>query len=262
MGMALREVLRSAALWPIWLRLGVQDVQLRFRRSALGVGWIFLNLAIMIVAIGVIYSALFGQDLGVFIPKLTISLVAWGYLTNSIVEGGGAFVNSEGYIKQISLPIYVYVFRAFVSIGLNSLISLLAYALVAALYSVPVTPGLMWALPGMLILMAVSFGLIFVFAHLNVRFRDAAHLAALIMQVMFYVTPVIFPAELLSQRGLGLVVDLNPLYHLLEVLRHPLLAGEPATAQNYLVAGLTALALAGGALALMSRYRRRIVFFL
>jgi len=55
-----------------------------------------------------------------FIPYLTSGLILWGYLTSSIVEGGNAFTNAEGYIKQISLPIYVYVFRSFVTIGLNA----------------------------------------------------------------------------------------------------------------------------------------------
>ena len=90
--MALMDVARSAGLWRIWVRLGIQDVRLRFRRSVIGMGWIFLNLAIMILAIGFIYGNLFGQDLGTFIPYLTVGLVTWGYLTNSIVEGGNAFV--------------------------------------------------------------------------------------------------------------------------------------------------------------------------
>src|SRR5713101_4348 len=119
--MARAEVGRSLALWRIWTRLGVQDVRMRFRRSVIGVGWIFLNLATVILAVGYIYGHLLGQDLHEFVPYLTVSLVIWGYLTSSIVEGGNAFVASEGYIKQISLPIYVYVLRFFVSIGLTSL---------------------------------------------------------------------------------------------------------------------------------------------
>jgi len=260
--MALMDVARSAGLWRIWVRLGIQDVRLRFRRSVIGMGWIFLNLAIMILAIGFIYGNLFGQDLGTFIPYLTVGLVTWGYLTNSIVEGGNAFVASEGYIKQIGLPLYVYVFRFFVSITLTSLISWAAFGLVAVIYGVPLRPAMWWALPGLACLMAASLLLIFIFAHLNARFRDAAHLASVGMQVLFYVTPVIFPADLLRQRGLGAVVDFNPMYHLLEVVRRPLLAGEPAGSLSYLVAGLVILTLSVVATALIGFYRRRIVFSL
>jgi ABC-type polysaccharide/polyol phosphate export permease len=130
---------------------------MRYRRSALGVGWIFLNLAIMILAVGIIYSNLLGQDLKTFLPFLTIGLVAWGYLTSSIVEGGNAFIVSEGYIKQIGLPTYVYVFRFFVSISITMLISLPAYLVVALVYSVPFRWGVLWALVGILLLGSVSF---------------------------------------------------------------------------------------------------------
>src|SRR5262245_1494111 len=105
-----RDVIRSAQLWHIWARLGVQDVRLKFRRSVVGPAWIFLNLAVLVLSIGFIYANLLGQSASNFVPYLTIGLITWGYLTNSIVEGGNAFVNSEGYIKQISLPIYVYIF--------------------------------------------------------------------------------------------------------------------------------------------------------
>lgn len=256
------EVARSLSLWRIWLRLGIQDVRMRFRRSFIGVGWIFLNLAIMILAIGFVYSHLFGQDLGEFIPYLTVGLITWGYLTNSIVEGGNAFISSEGYIKQISLPIYIYVFRFFVNIALTTLISWLAFFIVALTYRVPLTTGTLWAIPGFGLLMVTSLLLITIFAHLNARFRDAAHLAAVFMQVMFYVTPVIFPPALLRQRGLGYVIDVNPMYHLLEVIRRPLLSGEPAAGLSYGVVALLIGLLAVAAAVLIDYYRRRIVFSL
>src|SRR5262245_6650582 len=117
-----RDVIRSVRLWHIWTRLGIQDVRLKFRRSALGPAWILVNLAVLVTAIGFIYANLLRQDPREFMPYLTVGLVMWLYLTNSIVEGGNAFVNSEGYIKQISLPIYVYLFRAFVSVAITTLI--------------------------------------------------------------------------------------------------------------------------------------------
>jgi len=258
-----RDVVRSAQLWPIWTRLGIQDVRLRFRRSSIGVGWIFVNLAVLVLAIGFIYANLLGQSPREFIPYLTIGLILWGYLTNSIVEGGNAFINSEGYIKQISLPIYVYLFRAFVSIGLTAVITLCAFVLVAVLYQVPVGIGTLLAVPGLALLMATSLLLITIFAHLNTRFRDVAHMASVGMQVLFYVTPVIFPADLLRRRrSLSLVIELNPMYHLLEVVRRPLLTAGPADWRSYAVALIVILVLGIVAAAVIGFYQRRIVFAL
>jgi ABC-type polysaccharide/polyol phosphate export permease len=258
-----RDVVRSARLWHIWTRLGVQDVRLKFRRSSLGPAWIFVNLAVLVLSIGFIYANLLGQDPQHFIPYLTIGLITWGYLTNSIVDGGNAFINSEGYIKQISLPIYVYIFRFFVSISLTTLITLCAFVIVAVIYPVPLTPGTLFVVPGLLIVMTASLLLITIFAHLNARFRDVAHMAAVGMQVLFYVTPVIFPAELLrGRRGLSYVIELNPMFHVLEVVRQPLLSGHPAEWHSYVAAGLVIVVLGAVATAVVAIYQRRIVFAL
>lgn len=257
------DVIQAVRLWPVWLRLGLQDLRLRFRRSVLGVGWIFVNLTVTILAVGIVYGALLGQDLRSFLPFLTVGVVAWGYLTSSVVEGGNAFIASEGYIKQIGLPLYVYVFRFFVSISLTLLISLLAYVVVALVYAVEFHWGMLWAVPGMLLLGVVSLLLIVIFAHLNARFRDVGHLASAGLQVLFYVTPVIWPPQMLRDRSeLAWVMDLNPLYHLLEVVRQPLLRSQPASPVNYQTVLLLIAGLAMIAGTFIWRYHRRIVYFL
>ena len=259
----IRDVIKSLGLWHIWVRLGLQDVRLKFRRSAVGVGWIFVNLAVLVSSIGFIYANLLGQDTREFIPYLTIGMILWTYLTSSIVEGGNAFVHSEGYIRQISLPIYVYVLRYFVSISTTTVIAMLAYVVVAIVYRVPLGAGTLYAIPGLILVMAASLLFITIFAHLNARFRDAAHLAAVGMQVLFYVTPVIFPARLLRQRpDLAYVVDLNPLYHLIEVVRRPLLGNAPAEFYNYVATLLVLAVLTLVAAVVIAMNQRRIVFAL
>lgn len=259
----IRDVARSVGLWHIWIRLGLQDVRLKFRRSAVGVAWIFVNLAVLVSSIGFIYANLLGQDTREFIPYLTIGMILWGYLTSSIVEGGNAFVHSEGYIRQISLPIYVYVLRFFVSISVTALISMIAYVAVALIYSVPLGAGTLYAIPGLLMVMSASLLFITIFAHLNARYRDLAHLASVGMQVLFYVTPVIFPARLLRQRtDLAYVVDFNPMYHLIEVVRRPLLANGPAEFQSYVATAMVLALLAGAAAVVIALNQRRIVYAL
>jgi ABC-2 type transport system permease protein/lipopolysaccharide transport system permease protein len=258
-----RDVVRSAALWHIWTRLGLQDVRLKFRRSAIGAYWIFVNLAVMVLSIGFIYANLLGQDPREFIPYLTIGMILWGYLTNSIVDGGNAFIHAEGYVKQISLPIYIYIFRSFVSISVTMLITMGAFVIVAVVYRLPLGPATLLAIPGLLMVMTTALLLITIFAHLNARFRDVAHMATVGMQVLFYVTPVIFPASMLQhRRDLALVIELNPLYHLLEVVRQPLLHATPAAWHSYAAVGVILVVLFAASAAVIGAFQRRIVFAL
>lgn len=262
MAAALNDLVRSAKLWRIWLRLGVQDVRLRFRRSIIGPGWIFLNLTVMVLALGYIYGHLFGQDMHTFLPFLTAGLVIWGYLSASIGEGSQAFVASEGYIKQIGLPIYVYLFRFFVSITLTSAISFGAFLVAALVFKVPMGAGTLWFLPGVGLMMVASFLLITILAHVNARFRDVGNLAGVLMQIGFFVTPVMFPPDLLLKSGRALIVQMNPLYHILEVVRHPLLEGHAAAAVNYAGSAVFILSLMVLALGVISFFGRRVVFSL
>jgi len=259
---SVREVVAALDLWRIWWRLGIQDLRLRFRRSVLGVGWLLVQLVVMILAVGVIYGSLLGQDLRTFLPFLTVGLVVWSFLTASIVEGGLALVASEGYIKQIGLSIHVYILRFFVSVSISGAINLVAYAIVAAVYRVPVGWGILWVIPGLVLLSLIGLLFMVIFAHLNARFRDTTHLAAVGMQVLFYITPVLWPAEMLRGRRLGWIVDVNPFYHLLEAIRQPLLSSRPATLENYLVGLALAASLGVVASGVVAFYSRRIVYLL
>jgi ABC-type polysaccharide/polyol phosphate export permease len=256
------EVVRAARLWPIWLRIGLQDIRMRYRRSAVGVGWIFINLAIMIIAVGIVYGNLLGQDLKEFLPFLTVGLISWGYLTSSIVEGGLAFIVSEGYIKQIGLPIYIYVFRFFVSITITMLISLPAYLVVVFIYSMRFKWGVLWALPGIVLFSMVSFLLIAIFSHLNARFRDASQIASVGLQVMFFVTPIIWPPDILRKRALNWIIDFNPFYHLIEVVRRPLTMSESAAFVNYSVVIILVMLLSVIAWMFAKHLGQRIAFLL
>lgn len=254
--------LSALRAWPIWWRLGVRDVRAGFRRSSLGVGWVFVNFGVTILAVGVVYGALLGQDIRAFLPFLAASLLIWTYLTSSIVEGSSAFVASEGYIKQIGISPFIYVFRFFISISAKMFITLLAFLLILLVVRRQFHSGMLWAVPGILILCVTSLLLIILFAHLNARFRDASHLAALALQVMFFVTPVLWPPDLLLKGRLAPIVNFNPFYHLLEVVRRPLLDSHVASAANYEAVGLLLVGLILAAGLATWRLHRRLAYLL
>jgi len=110
--------------------------------------------------------------------------------------------------------------------------------------------------------MVASLLIITIMAHVNARFRDAGNIASMGVQIGFFVTPVLFPPELLLEHGRAAVVQLNPFYHLLEVVRRPLLAAEPAAAINYAGAATFDLLLLVVAIGVMAHFGRRVVFSL
>jgi ABC-type polysaccharide/polyol phosphate export permease len=97
---------------------------------------------------------------------------------------------------------------------------------------------------------------------LNVLFQDCQHLIEVLLQVLFYVTPIMYPASVLRARHLDWFVNLNPLAVMLDLLRDPILSGTLPSAQSYIM-GLTAAGLAAIAASLtLMKIEKRMIFYL
>jgi lipopolysaccharide transport system permease protein len=257
-----RDSVKALALSRVWLFMGRQDLKRRFRGSFLGPLWILLHLLLFVGGVGLIYGLLFGQDLRMFLPFLTIGYVTWQLLVSSIVEAGSAFVVAEGYIKQFPFPKQVYILRMLVSSGVTFAMGL-AIALLAQLALGVFNPlGWLLAVPGLVLLTIAVLLQIAIFAYLGAAFRDLPHALSGLILILFYVTPIVFPPTLLADHGLAIVYLVNPFFHLIEIVRHPMTSNSFAEWPSYLLAlaYLVALLLIGSFVAL--RLDRRVVFLL
>ena len=223
---SMQEFVSAAKLWRVWVHMGLQDVKSRFRSSALGPAWILINLGAVIAAIGVIYGRLFHQPMNEFLPFLTLGLVIWTFISSALVEGSSAFVVAEGYIKQFPFPKIIYLYRAIVPYTVVFFVGLIVFFFAMALYQRHIGWGALWALPCFVLFLVINFFHLVIVAHVGVRFRDLPHLLGSLIQIAFYLTPVIFTVSMLKDRGLAFVYMFNPLYYLIEILRYPLLNSE------------------------------------
>lgn len=238
----LEDSLYSIRMWRVWTFLGIQDIKARFRRSFLGPLWLMLHTVIFVSGAGLIYGTLFGLPLTEFLPLLATGVVIWGFIVSSFTESGAAFTSSEGYIKQFSYPKQIYLLRALTGYVIVFFVGLLVVVMLQVFLSEFSVMRWIWMLPGALLLILTSLGHITIFAYLGAKFRDLPHALTGIIQVMFFVTPVLFPAKLLAQRDMQYVYEFNPLFHLIEVVRHPILSGEAAASGSYVfVAGYCAV---------------------
>lgn len=109
---AWQDVKAGISLWPLWGRLGWNDILQRYRRSMLGPLWLTASMAIMVISLGILYSELFKTPIHDFLPFLCIGLLVWNLTSSFLTEGGTLFTGSESYIKQVRLPYTIYVFRS------------------------------------------------------------------------------------------------------------------------------------------------------
>ena len=252
------DAIEGLALWRLWIRLGWNDILQRYRRSLLGPFWLTASTAIMIVALGILYAELFNTPIQDLMPFLCVGLLVWNLLASFLTEGGTLFTGSESYIKQIRLPYSVYVYRSGWSKVVIFAHNFIIYF--ALLLYFQIWPGAvaLLAIPGF-ILLVINGALANLFIGIvSARFRDIPQLIGSVVQIVFFITPIFWKPELL--KGRDYITDFNPFFHLLEIVRAPLLGGVPST-KSYLAVLLITLINAAITGAFFSRFRPRISYW-
>jgi len=252
------DLKQSVASWRLWTLLGWLEVRQRYARSRVGPFWLTISMGVMIASIGVVYGTLLGQKMSDYLPFLSISLVMWGVLSQIVNEGSVAYINSAHYIRQASTPKLIYmlqvVWRNLVILAHNFLIVLL----LLALYGVKNWMALPLFLPALLLFLLNALWIAMVAGLLSARFRDLPQIVGALMQIAFYITPIIYHPSAL--RRFSFIIDFNPLAYLIDLVRAPLI-GEFPSVLTWTVT--IAMAVVGWIVALLltGRYLKRIPYW-
>lgn len=236
---AMEDVAQGLVQYEIWSSMALHEIRQRFRRSTLGPLWLTLSMGIMVGALGLVFSTLFQQNIANTLPYIATGLIFWGLLTSCITEGTTAFIGSETYIRNVPLPISVHIYR---SLARNLIIwsfNMAIYLLVLVIFPVPINWAMLLFIPGFALYLLNLTWISFAVAVLSTRYRDIPQVIINLVQVIFFITPVFWSLETLPNRPAFVV--LNPFYHLLEVVREPLL-GRMASPLSWVIAAATAAA--------------------
>jgi lipopolysaccharide transport system permease protein len=255
---ALADFRSGLALWRLWLRLGWNDILQRYRRSMLGPFWLTASMAIMVVALGVLYAQLFNTPIHDFLPYLCVGLLVWNLMSSFLLEGGVLFTGAESYIKQIRLPYSVYVFRSSWSKLIIFAHNFLIYFGILLYFGIWPGAIALLAIPGLLLVLLNGAAATLFIGMVSARFRDVPQLINSAVQIVFFVTPIMWKPELLRNRTF--IADFNPLYHLLEIVRAPLLGNAPPS-KSYLAVLLITLVNAAIVSLFFARFRARISYW-
>ena len=255
---AIADVREGLALWRLAWTLGWLDIRLRYRGSMLGPFWLTLSTGVMVAALGVLYAKLFKMDLAEYLPFLALSQVLWAYISTLVSESCSTFLQAEGVIRSVRMPLFVFALRTLVRNLLVLAHNIVVIVVVFTAYRV--WPGwhLLLVVPGLVIWLFVSLAVSLLLGGLCARFRDINPIVNSVMQIAFFITPVIWKPDQLGdyQR----LLPLNPFYDLLEIVRAPLL-GESVALTTWAGALLCAGALCALSWCFFVRARGRVAFW-
>ncbi len=255
---ALRDIGEAFRRSPLWLLMAWQDIKLRYRGSVLGPFWLTLSMGVMILAMGMVYSRLLKTAANDYFPMLTLGLLQWTLMATLMQDACITFIQANSFIKQIRLPYMTYVMRTLARNLAVYAHNFIIYIIVALIFGI--WPGVyLWLLlPGLVLFLLNAMWVIMFLAMVCARFRDITPIISSLVQVVFFVTPVIWAPGLLQ--GHQWVVELNPFYHLLELIRAPLLGHAP-DALSYIYTSATAILGIAGTFIMFRRFRARIAYW-
>jgi lipopolysaccharide transport system permease protein len=256
---ALSDLIEGMHLWRLAWALGWLDIRLRYRGSMLGPFWLTISTGVMVAALGVLYSTLFKIELRDYLPFLALSQVLWGFLAALVSEACTVFTDAEGVIRSVRMPFFVFSMRGLIRNAIVLGHNILVIVVVFAVFQI--WPGVdsLLALPGMVLWVIDGLALTLLLGGFCARFRDIQPIVNSVMQIAFFMTPVIWKPDQLSAAGVQSLA-FNPFFDLLEIVRGPIL-GSSVAGTTWIGAGVYSVVLCAISWAFFVRARGRIAFW-
>jgi len=217
-----------------------RDVVTRYKRSVLGIAWTMLQPLGMMVILSLVFSTLFASVRGY--PTYILSgLIAWTFFsqtTNAIIVhtvwGGELF-------RRIYLPRTSFAVSS-VGTGLvNLALSIVPLLILMLLTGTPLRWSAFFIALSMLLLAAFTLGMGLIISTLAVFFPDVSEMYQIVLLAWMYLTPIIYPEEIIPQAYRYWLFNLNPMYHLVKIFRMPLYDGLLPDWKTLLAGGIVSL---------------------
>jgi len=246
-----------------WMSLVRMDLRTRYRRSVLGIGWSLLQPLAMTCVLCVAFLHFFNGRAEDYIAHLLTGMVAWNFILNCALQGCQCFFQGEAYIRQCPLPLAIYPLRTSIGASFHFFMGLCVMVAVCAfLLGVPGPAALFSLVPTFLLLFVFGWSLAVLGGTSNVYFNDTQHLAEVLFQILFYLTPIIYRLEDLGRHRLGAVLQWSPVVAFLNLIREPLLHNTPPTPGQYGYALAVVGVTAAMAALLLGRLQKKLIFHL
>lgn len=252
------DLVTGTGSWWLWSTMAWQDIRQRYRGSVIGPFWLTFSMAIMVGALGVLYSAIWRIDITAFLPYLTLGILFWNLISSLVNDGTSTFVRAEGILLQVRMPLTVHVMRNVVRNLIVFLHNCVVAIAVLVFFAVPQSLYSLVSLVGLALILINGFWFTFLIGMMCARFRDIGPIVSSLTQIVFFITPIIWLPTSLGNKFW--VMYLNPAYVFLEIARGPLL-GHTIPWQVWAMAGIITILGYLVTFLFFARFRARVAFW-
>ena len=222
---AVEELLSTILYRDLIYQLIRRDIVARYKRSVLGVFWTMLQPLGMMVVMSIVFSTLFSRIEG-YVAYLLSGLIAWSFFSQTTTSAVHQIITGSTLLKRIYVPKTSFSVSS-VGTGLvNLVLSLIPLLLIMFFIKRPITWAFLFIPIPILLLAAFSLGICLTLSTLAIQFPDVKEMYQIILQAWMYLTPIIYPQDIIPAAYRHLILYLNPMYYLIEMFRIPIYNGS------------------------------------
>jgi ABC-2 type transport system permease protein len=226
-----------------------RELRIRYKRSLLGVWWTLLSPLLEMAALAVVFSQVFrfsSTDVP-YVVYLLSGIVVAALMRNAILRTASSLAENAQTLTRMRVPAEIFSLAAALEVAVNFIVSLLPLIAIMLISGASVSPTAPLIVMPTVLVIAFAFGVGMALAPAVARFVDTLALVGILLGLAIYLAPVFYPFSIVPER-FRFVVELNPLYHYLNIFRDMLYGNGVGGLGDYLIGGgyaLAALALGG-----------------
>jgi ABC-type polysaccharide/polyol phosphate export permease len=223
-----------------------RDLTVRYKRSFLGALWTMLHPLLIVVILVIVFSELFRFALPHYETYLLSALLPWTFFSQTTLASMQAMSWNGPLLKRVRMPKSIFTLSTVLSGLINLALSYLPLLAIMLIRGVPIRPAILFLPVGVFILAVFTFGLCLALSTASVFFVDVREMFGVAITALLYLTPVIYPVNIIPSRYEH-IVRLNPMFHMIELVRLPVYEGRlPPLPLIGLTTGLAALSFLAG----------------
>jgi len=209
-----------------------RDIKVKYKQTVIGFAWAILQPLLMMLVFTAFFGRMVNQSLPADMPYPVFvfgGLILWNLFASGLTNAGNSMVSNANIIKKIYFPRLIIPFSAVLVGAFDFLMTLVVFAFLLFYYNMTLNINALICIPASLLLaLCCTVGLGCLVASLSVKYRDFRYIIPFSVQFLLFITPVIYPASIVTNKWLALVVQLNPMTGAIALFRSGLGGGWPA----------------------------------
>ena len=212
-----------------------KDVGGKYKNSFLGVIWSFISPLLQIAVYALVFQVILKSDIENYTVYLCCGLIPWQYFSSVVLRGAASIIDNGSIIKKVYFPREILPISVVTSEGVNFLISTVIILGFVIFGGIGLSINILWYFVILAIQYIVSIGVAFIVSSLSVYFRDLLHLLGIIIQLLFYATPIVYASSAVPAE-LQWLIKINPMAYLIEEYRNIFYNKMPPDTHSLLIA--------------------------